>query len=128
MSLTWRETLLLDSATFKYLPAIPIEPYDIVFNEIFDDPTPVLGLPEAEYIELYIRKDGLNLGEITLTIGDKPVQLPNMYVNSGDYLVIHDADETDRFKEIPGSLAIPKLPALVNSGSTLQLEGSMPEN
>ncbi|MBK8502964.1 MAG: lamin tail domain-containing protein [Saprospiraceae bacterium] len=112
-----------DSARFKYLPAITIDPYDIVFNEIFDDPTPVLGLPEAEYIELYIRKDGLNLGEITLTIGDKLVALPNIYVNNGDYLVIHDADETDRFKDIPGSVAIDKLPALINSGSTLTLKG-----
>ena len=110
-----------DSATFNYLPAVRIEPHDIVFNEIFDDPTPVLGLPEAEYIELFIRKDGLNLGEITLTIEDQQIQLPNQYVNSGDYLVIHDAEETDRFKDIPGSFPINKLPTLVNSGNTLTL-------
>jgi hypothetical protein len=114
--------IVVDSATFKYLPITPIEPYDIVFNEIFDDPTPVLGLPEAEYIELYIRKDGINLSQITLTIGDRTVRLPNIYATSGDYLVLHDADQTERFKEIPAALAIAKLPALVNSGSTLQLK------
>ncbi|MCB0666607.1 MAG: lamin tail domain-containing protein [Saprospiraceae bacterium] len=106
---------------FTFQPAISIRPYDIVINEIFDDPTPVFGLPEAEYLELLVLKDGINLDQLILSVGDRAVPLPSRRLAKGEFLVIHDLDDAEKFININGSIGVRSLPALVNSGNRLAL-------
>lgn len=109
------------SYPFSYRPEVTIEPYDVLINEIFDDPTPVIGLPEAEFIELFIAKNGLNLRQIMLQVGTTVVPLPDIPVDAGQYVVLYDMADDGQFVTVPNSIGIEKLPALLNSGSNLRL-------
>lgn len=106
---------------FTFQPDLSIGPYDIVINEVFDDPTPVFGLPEAEYLELLVLKDGINLDQLILSVGDRAVPLPSRTLSKGEFLVIHDLDDAEKFIHINGSIGVRNLPALVNSGNQLAL-------
>ena len=64
-------------------------PHDIVFNEILSDPSPPMGLPEFEYIELYNRSSyPANLGGWTLSTGKKVYLFPPVIFPGGEYLVL----------------------------------------
>ncbi len=108
---------------FTYRPVISIAQYDILINEIFDDPTPVIGLPEAEYIELFINANGVNLNQLQLQVGSRIVPLPDRLTSKGEYIVVHDENDSEKFASIANAVAV-KLPALVNSGSHLKLLSS----
>lgn len=41
------------SAQFQYLVADSVVKGDVIISEFFADPTPVIGLPEIEYVEIY---------------------------------------------------------------------------
>jgi hypothetical protein len=109
------------SYPFSYRPEVAVEPYDVLINEIFDDPTPVIGLPEAEFIELFINRNGLNLRQIMLQVGTSIVPLPDKTVDQGQYVVLYDMADAGKFVTLPNSIGIEKLPALLNSGNSLRL-------
>ncbi len=63
--------------------------WDIVINEIMADPSPVVGLPDAEYIELYNRSNlPINLNGWMLKIGSTTKILPSYEIQPNSYLII----------------------------------------
>lgn len=62
---------------------------DVVINEIMADPTPVVGLPEYEYIELYNTTSlPIDLSGCNVTIGGTAHSLDNVTVDAGGYLIL----------------------------------------
>lgn len=62
---------------------------DIVINEIMADPSPSIGLPDAEYIELYNKSNyDLLLKQWTLQIGKTTKPLPDISIRSSEYIII----------------------------------------
>lgn len=99
------------------------QPGDVVINEIFPDPTPPVGLPEFEYIELHNRTAfPIDLGNWTLTVGSNTRTLPaGLIIQPDSFLVLADPGGQGVF---PSSIAIHYLsswPAITNSGATLVL-------
>lgn len=85
----------------------PVSTYfkDVVITEIMADPTPRVGLPEKEYVELLNRRDAvLLLTGWTLTDGTSTVTLPEFYLAPHSYLVLGD-----------------NIPTLNNAGDSLWL-------
>lgn len=64
---------------------------DIVVNEIMADPLPEVGLPNAEYIELFNASEfPYHLFNWKIGVGEKRETIPNRILFSGDFLVLYD--------------------------------------
>lgn len=111
---------LLNASVQLGLTASP-EPFDLVFNEILADPTPAVGLPEAEFIELYNRTDKLlDLREITVSDGGAAVDLGIGSIFPGETIILCDPDDEASFRPLGRTLAV-NIPALGNSSDSLIL-------
>lgn len=103
-----------------YLP----QPFDVVFNEIMADPTPVVGLPEHEYIEL---KNNtllpLSLKNWSLTIGSSTSIFPDVTINPDDYLILCSASAVSSLSVHGNTVGFSSF-SLTNSGTSLILQNS----
>ena len=94
---------------------------DIVFNEIMADPTPVIALPDQEYLELFNRSAfDISLGGWTLSIGTKDYVLLDTLIKSGEYLIVCHEDFTLIYESYGKVLPLSSL-SLVNGGEDLIL-------
>ncbi|MBT6809246.1 MAG: hypothetical protein HOA52_07130, partial [Flavobacteriales bacterium] len=73
---------------------------DIVINEIFIDPTPSIGLPEYEYIELYNRTNtDVILTNWTLKIGTTEKVFSLSEIKADSFVVLLKSDIIDSFPQ-----------------------------
>ena len=63
---------------------------DVVLNELMADPSPVVGLPEAEFVELLnsTTDKTFDLAGWTFSDGGTPVVLPSYVLGPGEYVVL----------------------------------------
>lgn len=111
------------SGNFSYVVPVAAEYRDVVINEIMADPSPVVGLPEAEFIELYNATTDrtFDLAGWTISDGGTPVALPAYTLIPGAYVVLMAAGSLPLFPGIPNKLGLASLPALNNDGDPLSL-------
>lgn len=96
----------------------------IVINEIMADPSPVVGLPECEYLELYNNsQEPVNIGGWTLKIGNTSKILDSYTLYPADFVMICRAGSDTLFADINNILPIAGLSAtaLSNGGTTITL-------
>ena len=105
------------STDFSYLIAeTPIQG-DVVINEFMCDPTPVVGLPDAEFVELYNRSskifnvNGWKLGD-NATFGT----MQDGWLMPGEYIVLTPTSSVDSFAFATG---VTSFPSLNNSGDAI---------
>lgn len=97
-----------------YLP----QANDIIITEIFPDPTPVVGLPETEYIEIYNRSEfDINLNNWFIGKGEADIALPPFTIAANAYVTLTDTDAIGQFSE--PVLYIAGFPSLTNSGDDI---------
>jgi len=97
---------------------------DVVINEIFPDPTPVLGLPDAEFIELFNTKQnpvavecaGWQLADATST-----VVIPDFELNGNDHIILCDVADTLKFKTFGKVIGVAGIQTLNNDGDKVLL-------
>ena len=97
------------------------QPNDVVFNEIMADPTPVVGLPDFEYLELFNRSAAdidmegwkLMLGKTTRTFG-------KVVIASGGFLILCKEEAREAFSAY-GKTLVFKSFSLTNGGEELEL-------
>ena len=112
------------SKTKKFIYFIPSTPIyrDVVINEIFADPSPQVGLPEAEFVEIYNRSStkifNLSGWEISGSSISQYVLLP------GEYVVICANSDLTEFGLISNVVGISSL-SLSNSGEDVLLEDNI---
>jgi len=104
------------SLTFEigYVPS----PGDLIINEIFIDPSPIIGLPEAEFIEIYNKSDkkiDLSYAELNGKSINRFLLFPD------DYVIITDDDDTSLFAEYSNVVAINSWITLNNTSMQLTL-------
>jgi hypothetical protein len=110
---------------FQYLEIQTAAIYDIIINEIFADPTPNVGLPEVEFIEIYNRSnENFNLENYIFSDASNNILLPNVILQSGEYAVICDMEDTILFSNFGKILGVENFPSLTNSGELLQLKNA----
>lgn len=113
----------MNDTTLEFKIAInEINFQDILINEIMADPTPVIGLPDAEYIELYNNstKD-LNLNNLKLYKESSGISLPNYPLNAGEYVILTATNSLGLWSGYNHVLGVPSFPAINNTGTTFSL-------
>ncbi|MDQ3017915.1 MAG: lamin tail domain-containing protein [Bacteroidota bacterium] len=103
-------------------------PNDLLITEIMADPTPIVGLPDAEYIELFNNSDkAYELSDYSLVVGSATRDLPVYTLQPGAYVVITDDANEDLLSPFGDLLIITNMPGLTNSGTTLKIINSASE-
>ncbi|MEP2023392.1 lamin tail domain-containing protein, partial [Reichenbachiella sp.] len=106
------ETISDDDQIFNVEIQTPFR--DIVINEIMADPTPVVSLPDAEYLELYNTSDqDINIGDFEF---DGEI-LDDFVLPSHDFVILTDDVNTGLFSGNVLGLNL----SLTNSGKVLEL-------
>ncbi len=102
---------------------------EIVITEIMADPSPVVGLPESEYIELYNNTDRrVSLVNYKLYYGDKPFALPDSIINPGQYAILVPPASKGLFDPDINIVSVQGFPALSNQGKLLYIEDNSGKN
>lgn len=98
---------------------------DVIINEIFPDPNPSVGLPEAEYLELYNRSaKTFDLAGWTLDNGTTTGTLPAFQLQPGAYVIICSSADAGLFSSFGEVISPGSWPALVNLGDDLGLRSA----
>lgn len=102
-------------------PSEPADFKDVIITEIFPDPAPVIGLPEAEFIEIYNRSEKIiNLAGWKFTDGGTTAILSGM-LEPGQYRIITSTASAVPFASFGTTLGVANFPTLNNSSDNLQL-------
>jgi hypothetical protein len=104
---------------FSYLE---IEPGMIIVNEIMADPDPPVGLPNAEYVELYNTSFyPIDLSGWTYKIGTSSKVLNPVILNAGEYLILCHENFVSEFTQFGNVLGIASFPLITNGGQTITI-------
>ncbi|MFI5156093.1 MAG: lamin tail domain-containing protein [Chitinophagales bacterium] len=107
----------------KKSPAQNANPYDVLIDEIFCDPSPPVGLPNAEFLELR------NVSAFPIDLKNWQIKDPghNLLIKSSfilqpdSFLIICSASASDYYEKFGTVLGLAGFPALNNDGQTLFL-------
>jgi hypothetical protein len=112
------------SRTFRYDVTVSPEPGNLIITEFMADPSPPVGLPNAEYIELHNPTDiSVSLFGIMIASGGSPVAYRGEEnLAPGAYVTLVDVDDLADFTalSIP-TIGISGLPSLTNSNDEIVL-------
>ncbi|MCX8112813.1 MAG: lamin tail domain-containing protein [Bacteroidia bacterium] len=97
----------------------PALPGDVIFSEIMAKPTPMVGLPPHEYVEIHNRSSKwISLGGWQFCDGSRCALLPERVLGPGDYLVLTTVNGASA---LPQAVGLSSFPTLNDSGDSLVL-------
>ncbi len=104
---------------FSYYHA---QPFDVVINELMADPSPPVGLPNYEYIELFNRTDlTINLDQWGLMIGSSEKVIQGYSIQPHGFLILAK-DDAETHLELFGSFYGFSSFSLTNAGQEIVLK------
>ncbi len=109
---------------FQYIMPFMASPYDLIITEIMADPTPIIGLPDAEYVEIYNRSgNAIDLENYQFSSGTTPQLLPQYLLLPGEYVVVCDDSDVAAFQAlgITNIVAVTTMPGLTNGGDVVTI-------
>ncbi len=115
----------LQAINFSISPSGQVSYRGVRISEIMADPTPVVGLPDAEYLELQ-NFSGLpvNLANWTLNNGTTLAALPAFVLDSGAQVIVCRLADTALLSPYGNVIGLSTWPALVNGGDDLGLRAN----
>lgn len=103
---------------FAYIP----QRHELLITEIMADPSPTVGLPDFEYIELYNASlCDINLAQLRLVVGIDGYELGNCIVPSGRYVLVVSQKAKQLYGDSIIVCSLPSLPSILNSGQTIAI-------
>jgi hypothetical protein len=118
-------TVAQSNQSFFFFQPSPIHVKDIILTEIYADPSPQVGLPDAEYIELYNRSSNpVNLSGWKFSDGSSTSTLASQIILPGHYLILSSTSNSSLFTGFGNTLGASNFPTLNNSGEALTLKSS----
>jgi hypothetical protein len=112
---------ILQSLNFTYVVAAIASYRQVVFNEIFADPTPTFGLPETEFLELYNTSESFfNLQDWKLVNTTTEMNLPSFILAPNAYVILC-ASGNEEGLQLYGDVIPLSFTALTNTADSLTL-------
>ncbi len=101
---------------------IIVEPGMVVINEIMADPSPVVSLPEEEFVEIYNNTEyPIDIEGWTYKIGNSERLLPAYTLSANEYLILCKSSNVSLFTPFGNTLGIESFPSITNGGQTISL-------
>ena len=95
----------------------------VVFSEIMADPSPVGGLPEYEYVEIYNRSNcAIQCSDLQLVVAEKSYSMPAKILNPQEHLCLVSEKAKLLFSDTSHCAFLQSFPSITNSGQTIALE------
>lgn len=108
--------------SFRFFVSEDASPQDIIFNEFFTDPSPVVGLPAFEFVELFNQSSkAFNLAGWILRDLTSTVTLPSFFILPGEYLIVTVTAALQDYQAHGMTSALSEMPSLNNSSDTFVL-------
>lgn len=96
---------------------------DILITEFMADPSPPVGLPEKEFVEIKnTSNQKFDLQDYVLTDGSTESRLPKYQLEANAYLILCNVRDTLEFKFFGKVLGLSSFPSLNNSGDLIGLK------
>ncbi len=101
---------------------VPVAFNTIVVSEIMSKPSPVVGLPDAKYVEIYNRSDNaVSLSGWKISLGSTSKPLPSVIIGAQSYLVLTAADNAFMFEGFENVVGVDGFPSFAQGGTTISL-------
>lgn len=111
--------------SFTYFVPDEAKAFDILIHEIMPDPEPNIGLPQAEYIELYNRSSRIiSLTNWTLSDAGSSAVLPQIVLLPDSFVVLTSTNSVSLFTSVSNVIGVAGFPSLGNDGDALVLRNA----
>ncbi len=112
--------------SFNYYPVSLGKTDDVIFNEIYFEPSSLSPLPNAEFIELYNRSDSaIQLSNWKFSDGSSTAIFSDHLFLPKTYLLLFDQNNLSSFSSMLNKLAVVNFPGLNNdTGDSLSLKNA----
>ena len=117
--------IALTDTSFLYFQPQPVGYRDVVISEFLADPSPSVGLPDAEYVELYNAGDNvIDLAGWSFSDATSSVALASFMLWPGKYALLTSPANADKYVSAGDVMGVTGFPALNNTGDILVLKGA----
>ncbi len=107
---------MLNPVSFEFSKGASPSPGELLITEIMANPTPVQGLPEVEYLEVFnISGQILSLDGVILADATSSTVLGDMTINPGEYVILAPSSTAGQLNSYGKVLAVNNWPNLNNS-------------
>lgn len=111
------------TVNFNYLVSDTAIKGDVIISEFFPDPSPVIGLPEVEYVEIFNHSSKVfHLLDWTISDGSSNGTIGDYWLLPGSYLVLTANANIGMFTNVAG---VTSFPSLNNAGDQLILSNQL---
>src|SRR5688572_6544796 len=110
---------------FLYFEPSPIQFKDVIITELCPDPSPQVGLPEAEFVEVLNRSENpIDLSGWTLSDETTSGKFAPIILLPGEYLILTAPTAVEKFSSFGKVLVVFPFPSINNSGDILIIKNS----
>jgi hypothetical protein len=109
--------------SFMYFKASPVNFRDVIISEIFPDPSPQVGLPAYEFVELYNRgQNPVQLDGWMFSDGSSSGTLPPFILFPDAYVTLSTAEYAEQYTPYGQVVSVSNFPTLNNSGDQISVK------
>jgi len=117
--------MVTQTIEFSYLTYESALLYDILINELLPDPSPQIGLPNGEFIELYNNSNKtLQLSQYKILKSSTIYNFPKYNFLPGSYVILVPNSELGLWSSYANVIGLTSFPTLNNDGVALILQDS----
>lgn len=114
--------MTFSTQSFLYFVPTAAKAKDIIINEFFSDPSPVIGLPEEEFVEIYNRSNyPFDLAGWKLTDGNSNATLTSQIILPKEYWIVTSSSAATLFTPLGKTIGVSNFPTLNNNGDKIIL-------